>query len=129
MRHSFSAKPSRALVSARLRGGARLCLRPERSVICSLQLSWSASSGCVSRTLCDFPPAFPPMRPLSFFLAAALLLNASARGDTSKVTYVDNVLPIFRNACLNCHNPDKKKAGLDLTTYGGTIAGSENGKV
>jgi hypothetical protein len=46
-----------------------------------------------------------------------------------KVTYVDHVLPIFRNACLNCHNPDKKKAGLDLTTYAATMAGSENGPV
>ncbi len=46
-----------------------------------------------------------------------------------KVTYVDHVLPIFRNACNNCHNPDKKKAGLDLTTYGATMAGSENGPV
>ena len=46
-----------------------------------------------------------------------------------KVTYVDHVLPIFRNACNNCHNPDKKKAGLDLTTYGATMAGSENGAV
>jgi hypothetical protein len=46
-----------------------------------------------------------------------------------KVTYDDQVLPIFRNACNNCHNPDKKKAGLDLTTYQGALQGSENGKV
>lgn len=46
-----------------------------------------------------------------------------------KVTYVDHVLPIFRDACNNCHNPDKKKAGLDLTTYGATMAGSDGGKV
>ncbi len=47
----------------------------------------------------------------------------------AKVTYVDNVLPIFRNTCNNCHNPDKKKAGLDLTTYASTMAGSENGPI
>jgi hypothetical protein len=46
-----------------------------------------------------------------------------------KVTYVDHVLPIFRNTCLNCHNPDKKKAGLDLTTYQAAMSGSENGPV
>jgi len=39
------------------------------------------------------------------------------------------LLPIFRNACLNCHNPDKKKAGLDLSTYQATLQGSENGKI
>ena len=47
----------------------------------------------------------------------------------AKVTYNDHVLPIFRNACLNCHNPDKKKAGLDLSSYGGVMAGSENGSL
>jgi WD40 repeat protein len=46
-----------------------------------------------------------------------------------KITYDDQVMPIFRNACLNCHNPDKKKAGLDLSTYQATLQGSENGKV
>lgn len=47
----------------------------------------------------------------------------------AKVTYDDHVMPIFRNACLNCHNPDKKKAGLDLSTYSATLQGSETGKV
>src|SRR5260370_11605600 len=38
-------------------------------------------------------------------------------------------MPVLRNSCLNCHNPDKKKAGLDLSTYAAAIAGSDNGKV
>jgi hypothetical protein len=61
---------------------------------------------------------------LGIGLAAAL----TAQG-ADKVTYDDQILPIFRNACLNCHNPDKKKAGLDLSTYQGALQGSENGKV
>jgi len=61
---------------------------------------------------------------LSVTIAAAL----TARG-AEKVTYEDQILPIFRNSCLNCHNPDKKKAGLDLSTYQGALQGSENGKV
>lgn len=61
---------------------------------------------------------------LSVTIAAAL----TAQG-ADKVTYDDQILPIFRNACLNCHNPDKKKAGLDLSTYQATLQGSENGKV
>lgn len=70
------------------------------------------------------------MRTISISATLVLCLSAAGFGDSpAKVTYVDHVLPIFRNACLNCHNPDKKKAGLDLTTYAGTIAGSENGKV
>jgi WD40 repeat protein len=66
--------------------------------------------------------------PLSASILLALGFSAAAQAP-AKVTYNDHVLPIFRNACLNCHNPDKKKAGLDLSTYQGTIAGSDNGKV
>ncbi|HWB59145.1 MAG TPA: c-type cytochrome domain-containing protein, partial [Chthoniobacteraceae bacterium] len=55
-----------------------------------------------------------------------LALSASA---ADKVTYVNDVLPILRNSCLNCHNPDKDKAGLDMTTYQGIMAGSDTRKV
>ena len=57
-----------------------------------------------------------------------LLALAPSALAQDKVTYQDHILPIFRNACLNCHNPDKKKAGLDLSSYGGVMTGSENGK-
>jgi len=61
--------------------------------------------------------------------AIALALLTFTAGAAEKVTYEDQVLPIFRNSCLNCHNPDKKKAGLDLSTFQGALQGSENGKV
>src|SRR5437588_8428772 len=57
--------------------------------------------------------------------SAALAADATA----PKVTYQDNVLPIFRNICLNCHNPDKKKGGLDLSTFQAALAGSDGGPV
>src|SRR5678815_2833168 len=61
--------------------------------------------------------------------AAVVSASSLAAQAADKVTYNDHVLPIFRNACLNCHNPDKKKAGLDLSTYTAALQGSENGKV
>ena len=61
-------------------------------------------------------------------LTAAITAAFSAQG-ADKITFDEHVLPIFRNACLNCHNPDKKKAGLDLSTYQAALQGSENGKV
>lgn len=57
------------------------------------------------------------------------MTSAVAATVPAKVTFNDHVLPIFRNACLNCHNPDKKKAGLDLSTYSAAIAGSDSGKI
>jgi WD40 repeat protein/mono/diheme cytochrome c family protein len=62
-------------------------------------------------------------------LFCVLSAAASLAQAAEKVTYNDQVLPILKNACLNCHNPDKKKAGLDLSTYQATLQGSENGKI
>lgn len=44
------------------------------------------------------------------------------------VTFEADVLPVLRNACLNCHNGDKKKADLDASTYDGLMAGGSSGK-
>src|SRR3954469_4520548 len=68
-------------------------------------------------------------------IAVCLLMCAPAAAFAAdspgapKVTYQDNVLPIFRNACLNCHNPDKKKGGLDISSYSAAMAGSDSQKV
>src|SRR5688572_12269856 len=66
------------------------------------------------------------MKNTAFTTAALLGLSISAFAQ-AKVNYTDHILPIFKNSCTNCHNPDKKKAGLDLTTYNSTMAGGESG--
>ena len=68
------------------------------------------------------------MTPRAFFPLAGLAL-ALPLSAAEKITYNDQVMPILKNACLNCHNPDKKKAGLDLSTYQAALAGSDNGKI
>jgi hypothetical protein len=65
-------------------------------------------------------------RPL---ILAVVVAAATPAWGQQKITFDDHVLPVFTNACNNCHNPDKKKAGLDLTTYAATMQGSENGKI
>lgn len=47
----------------------------------------------------------------------------------SKVTYQDQVLPLIESQCGKCHNPDKKKADLDLTSFAGVMKGSGSGAV
>jgi mono/diheme cytochrome c family protein len=44
-----------------------------------------------------------------------------------KVTYQDNVLPIFENNCAKCHNPDKLKGDLDLTSFSALLRGGSSG--
>jgi WD40 repeat protein len=46
-----------------------------------------------------------------------------------KVTFDDHILPLFQQSCLNCHNPDKAKGGLDLSTYSGAMKGGSGGKI
>src|SRR3954467_15838074 len=65
-------------------------------------------------------------------LAVACLLAsrvATASAAEEKITYQEHIRPIFTASCTGCHNPDKNKAGLDLTNYQGALAGSSNGKV
>jgi WD40 repeat protein/mono/diheme cytochrome c family protein len=69
------------------------------------------------------------MRPSLLLLGSIAFCLPAAAALPEKVTFEDHVLPILQNACNNCHNPDKKKAGLDLTTYGGALLGSDGGKV
>lgn len=55
------------------------------------------------------------------------LMGYAAATAPAAPTYNDDVLPVFREHCNSCHNPDKLKADLDLTTYGTTIKGGSSG--
>lgn len=74
-----------------------------------------------------FAAATMPMTPT---IRYTVLLSAAGIGVVSgqeKVTYQDHVRPILENRCLNCHNADKKKGGLDLSTFMATMAGGSGG--
>jgi len=62
-------------------------------------------------------------------LAPFALLAAGTARAAEKVTYDDHVLPLFQQSCLNCHNPDKTKGGLDLSTFSGAMKGGSGGKI
>jgi hypothetical protein len=66
------------------------------------------------------------MRFSLLFAGLALSLPALAQ---EKVTFQDHVLPLVEANCAKCHNADKKKGDLDLTSYSGTMAGGASGKV
>src|SRR5258706_5412289 len=69
-----------------------------------------------------------PLIVLFSLLVVACTGALSLAADAPKVTYQDHVLPILRNTCLNCHNPDKKKGGLVVSTYGVMGPGGGSGK-
>jgi mono/diheme cytochrome c family protein len=63
------------------------------------------------------------------WLSTALLLAAVTAGAADRVNYQDQILPLVEANCSRCHNADKKKADLDLTSYQGVLAGSGSGAV
>src|SRR5438477_12622679 len=46
-----------------------------------------------------------------------------------KVSYQEHILPLVEANCSKCHNADKKKADLELTSYQGALKGSGSGPV
>lgn len=61
-------------------------------------------------------------------LIALTAFQIAAKAD-EKVTYQDNILPLIQANCAKCHNEDKRKADLDLTSYQGLLKGSGSGAV
>ena len=57
------------------------------------------------------------------------LLSIGTLNAADKINYEDHVLPILRNKCLKCHNPDKMKADLNLATYDAAINGIDGDAV
>lgn len=58
-----------------------------------------------------------------------LMVAAAVHAADAPPTFNEQVLPIFREKCCGCHNPDKKKGGLDLTSHAQTMAGGGSGEV
>ena len=69
---------------------------------------------------------FRQLRTILMGVFGATALAATAQ---EKVTYQDQILPLVENNCAKCHNPDKKKGDLDLTSYNGVMKGGGSGPV
>jgi len=61
--------------------------------------------------------------PVSIFGALAIICFAGkapeplAAEDTKEVTFAKDVQPILRTSCIGCHNANKKKANVDVSSY------------
>lgn len=65
------------------------------------------------------------------FLSAMIVFSAPwvSTAISAPPNYDDHIAPIFENACNNCHNPDKQKGDLDLSTYSAVMRGGSGGKI
>ena len=73
-----------------------------------------------------------PVLRMAIFGGAVLLFFASqvasvcAGGDA---LFNEKVAPILAQRCVSCHDGDKAKGGLDLSTHKGLLAGGDKGPV
>src|SRR5262245_46374547 len=56
-------------------------------------------------------------------------LAADPKPGAKKITYQDNVQPILRDKCFACHDSDKMKGGLDMTSFAKLMEGGGSGAV
>ncbi|MFM1769609.1 MAG: Chromosome partition protein Smc [Verrucomicrobiota bacterium] len=66
---------------------------------------------------------------LPALLPLLILPAAPPAPAQDKVTFNDHLLPLLEQHCANCHNPDKKKGDLVLTSHGGLLKGGGSGTV
>lgn len=51
---------------------------------------------------------------------------ATSQQATAPVTFED-LKPVLKKHCLNCHNGERPRGGLDMTTKATILAGSDSG--
>ena len=69
---------------------------------------------------------------LSFVLLCVTLLPLSGqekKTEQASPNFMDHVLPIFREHCLQCHNANDAEAGLAIDSYGALMEGGGSGDV
>src|SRR4029077_9413190 len=66
---------------------------------------------------------------ITLLTAIAFVSSTCTLFAQDKITYQDHILPLVEANCSKCHNADKKKADLDLTSYQGALKGSGSGVV
>ena len=65
---------------------------------------------------------------MRYAFLALFVLPLLAQND-KKITYDDDVKPIFRRRCFACHNTSEMKSGLNLESYAGVMKGGGSGDI
>jgi hypothetical protein len=74
-------------------------------------------------------PTLTTSAPTETSVPTEVAMSATEAPVTGGVSFANDVMPIFANSCNECHGGKQTKAGLDVTTHDGLIAGSFDGTV
>lgn len=66
---------------------------------------------------------------LGMALCFPLTTGRADEPSEQKVTFEDDIKPIFREHCSSCHSEGNKESDLALDSYGGALAGGSSGAV
>ncbi len=67
-----------------------------------------------------------PRRALAI-VGSWLFFSTLLVATTEKPNFQDDIYPLFDQSCNSCHNPDKARGGLDLTSMSAILAGGSSG--
>ena len=101
----------------------------KKELIIGLTILTIAVVACAGTTTQASPTLAAPTQPALPASTAAANAATQAQPSDASVSYAKNVMPILENSCASCHGVEQMKAGLDLRTYQGLMAGSSNGPV
>lgn len=62
------------------------------------------------------------------WILCALLAAAGHAAAAEPVSFEKDVRPVFKKHCVSCHNADRPRGELDLSSYSGVTAGGVSGK-
>jgi len=62
-----------------------------------------------------------------FGIALVVAFSLAARAQDKPVSYYHDLVPILKRSCTGCHNPNKTKGDLDITTYEAFKKGGKHG--
>ena len=60
-------------------------------------------------------------------LALVAVLSTSAPAQEKPVSFTNDIVPIFKASCNECHNPKKAKGKLDMSTFAALKKGGKKG--
>lgn len=71
----------------------------------------------------------PPPAEMAAAPAAPAEAMAADMEEKSFTNFAEHVAPIFQARCASCHNEDKRKSGLSVANFAGTMEGGSSGPV
>src|SRR5262245_9204031 len=64
----------------------------------------------------------------ALWIECALSKSRCAADEKPPVTFQKDAQPILKKHCVTCHNPDRPRGELDLSSYSGLLTGGVSGK-